>query len=343
MMPLSTTRSKLHRMSLVVVLVLLSLPLSSYAVDNHDSQPHTPADGSVVWIEPYSNYSGGWFCRESDVFFGNVMVVDSNYTYGNAIVVGSNYTFDFFICDSENYELWSNGEDAAFLIAIEDITSYAWALDVPLNSTWYRIYLNNGPNEIRVSSSYGSTTKVKLVMIPTIYIFEMTACCAIVGSLLNRVFRKRDTQSEYSSSSPSGESLFSLEVLDRIGFGALLAQSMIMLTMSFLTILYLSPVDNISEAMGMVAVMLFFIPMALLPLFCSVSMFFNRKFHYLILSFWVPLALVYGNLFTSSWLTARNDDMLFLGLTFLVPIWMTLAYIAIRYEIKKSKTSIELQ
>ncbi|MDF1537286.1 MAG: hypothetical protein P1Q69_00050 [Candidatus Thorarchaeota archaeon] len=339
MTPLSSNHSKIHRMSLVVVLVLLSLPLSSYAVDNLESPPHTPADGSVVWIAPYSNYTGGWFCRESDVFFGNVMVVDSNYTYGNTVVVDSNDTFDFFICDSENYELWSNGEDAAFLIDIEDITSYAWALDVPFNSTWYRIYVNDGPHEIRVSSSYASTTKVKLVMIPTIYIFEIIACCAILRSFLNSVLRKRDTQSDYDSKKP----LFTLEILDRIGFGALLTQSLIMLTMSIITIQYLSPIDNVTSVMGMVAVVLIIIPMALIPLACAVSIYFDRNFHYLLLPLWIPLGLVFGNLYTSFWLTARNNDSLILGLTFLVPIWMTLAYVTIRYEKKKSIVSIELQ
>jgi len=314
----------------VIVLIVFCTPLSSIAVNNQEIQSPSPVDAAGFWIKPYSFKSLQYSCRWGDVLYGGVMVESDD-------------TIDLYICDSENYELWSNSEVASFVLSIENINNYTWSVDVPVNSTWYLLHRNDGPEEIRVFSSYRCTTRVKLAIVSTIYVSQVCIGLVIIGIFLNRAFRKKAVKSTLDSGQLSIESRFTLEILDRIGSGILLAQALIMVIMSILVIQPLYPPDNGVEALGIAAVILTFIPMAMIPLLCAVSISSNRNFHYPLLILWTPLALFYGNIFTGTWLTAPNNDNLVVGLTFLVPIWLTLAYIVIRYDKRKTNYSIENQ
>ena len=313
-----------------IILIVFCTPLSSIAVNTQEIQSPSPSDATRFWIEPYSVASWQYGCRWGDMLYGDVMVESDD-------------TIDLYICDLENYELWSNSEVASFVLSIENINNYTWSVDVPVNSTWYLLHCNDGPEEIRVFSSYQCTTRVKLAIVPTIYVSQVCIGLVIIGIFLNRTFRKKAAKSTLDSGQLSIESRFTLEILDKIGSGILLAQALIMLIMSFLTIQSLYPPDNFTEGVGIAAVILIFIPMAMIPLLCAVSILLNRNFHYPLLILWTPLALFYGNVFTGTWLIAPNNDSLVVGLTFLVPIWLTLAYIVIRYDKRKTSYSIENQ
>ena len=313
-----------------IILIVFCTPLPSIAVNSQEIQSPSPSDAARFWIEPYSFASWQYRCRGGDVLFGDVMVE-------------SNDTIDLYICDLENCELWSNNEAASFVLSIENINSYTWSVDVPVNSTWILLYRNDGPEEIRVYSSFQCTTRVKLVIVPTIYVSQVCIGLVIIGIFLNRAFRKKAVTSTRDSGRISIESKFTLEILDTIGSGILLTQALILLIMSILTIQSRSPTDNFPEALGTAIIILVFIPMAIIPLLCADSILSNRNFHYPLLMLWTPLALFFGNILTGTWLIASNNDNLVVGLTFLVPIWLTLTYIVIRYDKRKTSYSFENQ
>ena len=314
----------------VIVLIVFCTPLSSIAVNSQEIQSPSPSDAVRFWIEPYSFASRHYSCRWGDMLYGDVMVESDD-------------TIDLYICDLENYELWSNSEAALFVLSIENINNCTWLIDVPTNSTWVLLYRNNGPEEIRVFSSFQCTTRVKLTIVPAIYVSQVCIGLGILGIFLNRAFRKKAVKSTLDSGQLSIESKFTLEILDKIGSGILLTQALIMVIMSILMIQPLYPPDNGVEALGIVAVILVFIPMAMIPYLCAVSISSNRNFHYPLLMLWTPLALFFGNIFTGTWIVTPNNDNLVVGLTFLVPIWLTLAYIVIRYDKRKTSYSIENQ
>ena len=314
----------------VIVLIVFCMPLSSIAANSQEIQSPSPADAARFWIEPYSFASWQYSCRWGDMLYGDVMVESDD-------------TIDLYICDLENHELWSNNEVALFVLSIENINNCTWFVDVPTNSTWVLLYRNNGPEKIRVFSSFQCTTRVKLTIVPAIYVSQVCIGLGIIGIFLNRAFRKKTVKSALDSGQLSIESKFTLEILDKIGSGVLLTQALILLIMSIIAIQSRFPPDNITEGVGIAVVILIFIPMAIIPLLCADSILSNRTFHYPLLILWIPLALFFGNILTGTWIVTSNNDNLVVGLTFLVPIWLTLAYIAIRYDKRKTSYSIENQ
>jgi hypothetical protein len=152
--------SRTLRMISVIVLIVFCTPLSSIAVNSQEIQSPSPSDAVRFWIEPYSFASRQYSCRWGDMLYGDVMVESDD-------------TIDLYICDLENYELWSNSEAALFVLSIENINNCTWLIDVPTNSTWVLLYRNNGPEEIRVFSSFQCTTRVKLTIVPAIYVSQV--------------------------------------------------------------------------------------------------------------------------------------------------------------------------
>ncbi|MDO8055729.1 MAG: hypothetical protein Q6361_02605 [Candidatus Hermodarchaeota archaeon] len=90
----------------------------------------TTYDGTFV-IDP-----GGWFIVYADRAEGYKAAFDLE------VIAGGNRDIDFFICDEENYDLWSSGYTASVYKLHENVVSYSSDFTYPHSDTWYFVFSN---------------------------------------------------------------------------------------------------------------------------------------------------------------------------------------------------------
>lgn len=111
-----------------VPLVIVMAPvLVQAAAPSQETDIRPLAD---VWIDQRPSYS-------------YQAQLDANYVIYVSFEITSGLDIDFFICDEENYDLWSDGQGAIAYRIHENVGSYSTSFSVPSDGEWRVVFSND--------------------------------------------------------------------------------------------------------------------------------------------------------------------------------------------------------
>lgn len=103
----------------------------AYATSPPDRDGFIPEADVDVWVDGWGSHHWWWSNLDtSDTIYVNVEV-----TSGAGI--------DFFICDQDNWNLWSSGFTASVYSKLENRGSISVTFHVPYSGTWHAVFYND--------------------------------------------------------------------------------------------------------------------------------------------------------------------------------------------------------
>jgi len=115
-----------------LILLIIVVPLfgGTVAARSNKADELKPLSDIDIWVDPLS-WHHFWYsgCESGDSIYGDFEV-----TSGGDI--------DFFVCDQENYDLYSSGYTASVYLKHENWGSLTWTFTVPAAGTWHAVFSN---------------------------------------------------------------------------------------------------------------------------------------------------------------------------------------------------------
>ncbi|MFW9835544.1 MAG: hypothetical protein ACFFEK_16195 [Candidatus Thorarchaeota archaeon] len=118
------------RKQLILFLIILALPTVVAAATPNDQTGFTPKFDVDVWIDELEYY-----VLSVDLDTGDTIYVEIEVTSGAGI--------DFFICDQENYDLWTSLQSASVYRQQHGVGSISTSFTAPAAGKWYCVFFND--------------------------------------------------------------------------------------------------------------------------------------------------------------------------------------------------------
>ena len=115
------------RVTLFVFVIISVLAISAKPVE---ALPFD-VEETNVWIDASDFYEKHYTFNTGDIVSGYLETDDTS------------MILYFFICDSANFTLWSEGSSASGYEIVEDVHTHYFDFDIPYDDTWYLVYSND--------------------------------------------------------------------------------------------------------------------------------------------------------------------------------------------------------
>jgi hypothetical protein len=299
----------------LVFIALLSL-LPVVDAGNLIAPPGRFPDNSFFgYISPGETSRAFMRCDQGDIFYGEMALE------GGGVV-------DFFICDSDNYDLWQASQEATLYELAESVDSCTWRFQVPHDALWMAVFVNNATSfTVRISASYYKVSPGQILATNGLLSLEAGSAVLIaLGAVL--LYRRQRSQSSSSRIELDTEQTAHpgryLELFRTATALTLLVQCCSITLVVLLEIS--SRWDPSVSTNGFNILLLFYLIPLILPLLLANELFKRRQCKTL-LTLWSIGAAAFGHYFLWAYYIGGGMTLLGWALSYIVPSWIPLAFV----------------
>ena len=308
-----TDRRKSKLMIALYLSIVLVVPLMNLVSANgNGSLVYSPSDAHRLWVDPYSHERAFISCRWGNIRYGGFYIETDD-------------VIDFFVCDKVNYDLWVDGRNASFVYSVEQVNSHDWYFETSMNATWTIVYMNNGPEQIQVYGTNYCTTQIQIVGVLAGQLFQVVILIGIIGLRMRKWLANRHEAEVKLVESSASSNMWTLS--SRLTALSLVGQGIVMDVYSVLEIVKAlemdSPYSGFYAGLSTIIIMMSVIP------FVFAGLIWTKKRSRVLLWFWILYSLFIGNMWFDAWRNAPDNETLFLGLSFLIPSWISVAFLVL--------------